>query len=76
MIMWVGGGEVHLKYIPRKPTPLGIMLKTLVDGSTGILLACEIVEAKEDMVHLKLVAVTITDDNVVCFLALFTVLLH
>lgn len=49
MIMWVGMGNVHLTYIPRKPTPLGIMLKTVVDGSTGILLSCELVESKEAM---------------------------
>jgi hypothetical protein len=49
MIMWVGTGYVHLTYIPRKPTPLGIMLKTIVDATTGILLGAEIQEAKEDM---------------------------
>lgn len=28
----------------RKPSPLGILLKTLADASTGIMLACELVE--------------------------------
>lgn len=42
MIMWVGTGDVHITYIPRKPTPLGIMLKTTVDASTGILLGLEL----------------------------------
>ena len=44
MLMWVGTGDVHLTYIPRKPTPLGIMLKTCCDGNTGILLNAELVE--------------------------------
>lgn len=49
MIMWVGTGDVHLTYIPRKPTPLGIMMKTIVDGSSGILMGAELMEGKETM---------------------------
>ena len=35
-------------FIPRKPTPLGIMLKTLVDTASGILLNADIVEGAEE----------------------------
>lgn len=49
MVFWVGTGSAHLTYIPRKPTPLGIMLKTVVDQQTGILVNAEIVEAAETM---------------------------
>ena len=49
MVFWVGGGAPHLTLIPRKPTPLGIMMKTLVCGQTGIMLNAEISEAKEVM---------------------------
>lgn len=51
--MWVGTGDVHLTYIPRKPTPLGIMLKSLVDASSGVMLSCELVESKEAMADAK-----------------------
>jgi hypothetical protein len=37
----------RLQFIIRKPTPLGILLKTLSCGITGILLNAEIVEGKE-----------------------------
>ena len=49
MIFWQGTGSAHLTYIPRKPTPLGIMLKTLVDTSSGVLLNAELMEAADDM---------------------------
>ena len=55
MVFWVGTGSAHLTYIPRKPTPLGIMLKTIVDGETGILLHAELVEAAEVMRELQYV---------------------
>lgn len=49
MIFWVGTGDVHLTLIPRKPTPLGIMLKTIVCGHSGVLLGAEICEAADVM---------------------------
>lgn len=49
MVFWVGGGAPHLTLIPRKPTPLGIMLKTMCCGSTGVMLNAEISESKEVM---------------------------
>ena len=47
MIFWVGISEGKLMFLPRKPTPLGIMLKTLVDTATGVLVNAEIVEGAE-----------------------------
>ena len=32
---------------PRKPTPLGIMLKMAVDAVTGIMVSAKIIEGKE-----------------------------
>lgn len=52
MVQWVGGGAPHLTLIPRKPTPLGMMFKTVCCGETGILLNAELQECAEDM-HLK-----------------------
>lgn len=48
MIFWVGAAP-HLTYLPRKPTPLGVMMKTLVCALTGILLCCEIDKGKDVM---------------------------
>lgn len=47
--MWTGVTQGHLTYLPRKPTELGFMLKTLVDGDSGILLVAEIAEDKDTM---------------------------
>lgn len=49
MIFWVGTGDVHLTYIPRKPTPLGIMLKTGCCSSSGVMVRAELCEAADDM---------------------------
>ena len=49
MIFWTGVSGGHLTYIPRKPTSLGFLLKTVVCGSSGILLRAEISGRKEDM---------------------------
>ena len=46
MIIWEVQGCLHITFLPRKPTPLGIQLKTLVDAISGILLGVEIVEGK------------------------------
>jgi hypothetical protein len=47
MIRWQGVSEdAHITYMPRKPCPLGIMGKTIVDGATKILLNMELVEGK------------------------------
>jgi hypothetical protein len=47
MIHWTGTGEIHVTYLPRKPTPYGIELKVAACASSQILLAAEIVEGKE-----------------------------
>ena len=49
MVFWVGTGSAHLTYLPRKPTPLGIMLKTICDASSGVMVGAEICESKEAM---------------------------
>lgn len=49
MLAWVGTGDVHLTYLPRKPTPLGIMMKTVVDSDSGIILGGELCEAAGTM---------------------------
>ena len=41
MIQWVGTGEMHQTVIPRKPTPLGILLKDLACCSSGIVINAE-----------------------------------
>ena len=47
MIFWTGTGEVHINYIPRKPTPYGIEMKTLACASARIVLQMEMVEGRE-----------------------------
>ena len=47
MIGWSGVHSGRLMFIIRKPTPLGILLRTLCCGITGIILAAEVVEGKE-----------------------------
>jgi hypothetical protein len=45
MVFWTGQ-EVHLTDLPRKPTPLGVMLKTICDGASGVFLGWEFTEGK------------------------------
>lgn len=47
MIHWTGTGEIHVTYLPRKPTPYGIELKGAACGSSQIMLNVEVVEGKE-----------------------------
>ena len=47
MFFWVGISEGRLIWIPRKPTPLGFMLKTVVDTRSGVCVGAEIVEGAE-----------------------------
>lgn len=44
MIFWTGTGEIHVTYLPRKPTPYGIEVKSLACGDSGVLLNAEVVE--------------------------------
>lgn len=46
MIFWRGGGEVHVTYQPRKPTPYGIELKTMACSESGVMLNAELAEGK------------------------------
>ena len=49
MIQWKGIGSAHLTFIKRKPTPLGMLWRTLTCGITGILLAMEPQDALDVM---------------------------
>ena len=50
MFAWRGkggaGGMPHLSYIPRKPEDLGCELKTVCDGTSGVMMYMEIQEGK------------------------------
>ena len=46
MVWWTGQGDVHISYIPRKPTPLGIELKTACCGDTSIMVNIDMVEGR------------------------------
>ena len=47
MMSWAGASEAHISYIPRKPHPLGIQVKTICDARSGIWLDRDLVEGKE-----------------------------
>ena len=56
MVAWRGQSGVlnvmkcpHLSWVPRKPEPLGVELKTVGDALSGIMLRIEICEGKEPM---------------------------
>ena len=42
-----GASEAHISYLPRKPHPLGIQLKTICDARSGIWLDIDPVEGKD-----------------------------
>ena len=46
MVFWTGLGDLHITYLPRKPTPFGIMLKTACCAASKVMLAAEVVEGK------------------------------
>ena len=47
MMSWAGASEAQISYIPSKPHPLGIQVKTICDTRSGIWLDMEPVEGKE-----------------------------
>jgi hypothetical protein len=56
MSMWLGldgvyavEGIPHLTKIARKPRGIGLEMKALCDGASGIMIGLELVECKEDM---------------------------
>jgi hypothetical protein len=53
MFAWRGksgtGGMPHLSHIPRKPEDLGCELKTLCDGTSGVMMHVEMQEGKVRM---------------------------
>ena len=46
---WYDLGMPHVTKIPRKPEPVGLELKDMCDGESGIMLYLEIMEGKEIM---------------------------
>ena len=46
MIQWAAECGAHLTYLPRKPTPLGIGIKCMVDHTSGIMLCADLLEGK------------------------------
>ena len=44
MVFWTGLGLVYLTYMPRKPSPVGVMFKVTASDETGIFLHAEIVD--------------------------------
>jgi len=53
MVFWTGLGPVHLTYIPRKPSPLGVMFKVTCCGESGVLLHAELVDGADVDKHKK-----------------------
>jgi hypothetical protein len=50
MVGWKGATNVHITYLPNKPTDRGVCLKTLVDGHTRVMISVEFVKSKEQQV--------------------------
>lgn len=48
MIGWGGTSNMHMTYLPRKPIPRGLMLRTVVDAVSKVMLGYEICECKEE----------------------------
>ena len=46
---WYDLGMPHITKIPRKPEPVGLELKDMCDGESGIMLYLEIMEGKQEM---------------------------
>ena len=46
MIQWAAECGAHLTYLPRKPTPLGIGIKCMVDHTSGIMFYANLLEGK------------------------------
>lgn len=49
MVFWTGKGDMHLTYLPRKPTELGFKIDTMCCAESNICLAAEVDEGKEIM---------------------------
>ena len=45
MIFWRGGENVHLTWLLRKPTPMGICMKLAACDSGGVMLRVEVMES-------------------------------
>ena len=47
MMAWSAASEAHISFLPRKPHPLNIQLKTIFYARSGILLDIDPVEGKD-----------------------------
>jgi hypothetical protein len=47
MIGWTGATSGKLMFVIRKPTPLGILLNTMCDAASGVMLNAEFNEGAE-----------------------------
>jgi hypothetical protein len=46
MVFWTGTGEMHITYLPRKPTPYGVEIKSACCGMSNVVLNLDLVEGK------------------------------
>ena len=58
MIQWTGAsgppiGMPHISFVPRKPVPLGLELKCVADGTSGVMMYLELQEGKTRMMRLR-----------------------
>jgi hypothetical protein len=58
MIQWTGAsglpnGMPHMSYVPRKPVPLGLEVKCVADGTSGVMMYLELQEGKTRMMRLQ-----------------------
>ena len=47
MMAWAGASEAHISFLPKKPHPLSIQLKTIFDARPAIWLDIDPVEGKD-----------------------------
>jgi hypothetical protein len=48
MVGWTGATNIHITYLPNKPTSKGVCLKTLCDARTRVMLSFEFVEQRQE----------------------------
>jgi hypothetical protein len=48
MVGWTGATNIHITYLPNKPTSRGVCMKTLCDARTRVMIGFEFVEARAE----------------------------
>ena len=46
MVFWTGTGEMHITYLPRKPTLYGVEIKSASCAMSNVVLILDLVEGK------------------------------